>query len=302
MAPLAVVGLPERPPVARGPAEVDVQEGEALARQQQLERLEAAVGLPGRSAVRVDDGRDPLAAALPGRGARPPQGAFDAQAVAGLDGDPLAGGHAARGQAGREDGGAGIGDLARAGAVGGHARDGQQPQVLRPGLALADRRDPGAVGQPADGPPDAVPRRDPLGLRGRGDGARGLGRPSAATLGLRGLAQAAHDQVDQAVVDLDVDDAAAIRRRQRGVPVAPRRLAVLALAVGEDDAVTAIRGAAHDLEPPVGVGHVDQRPVGQPLRAGVVAALARHDLALAGRDVDDRRSARSSGPRAPAGP
>ena len=111
------------------------------------------------------------------------------------------------------------------------------------------------------------------------------------------LAQAAHDQVDQAVVDLDVHDAAAIRRGQRDIPVAPRWLAVLALAVGEDDAVTAIRGAAHDLEPPVGVRHVDQRPVGQPLRAGVVAALASDDLALAGRDVDDRdrEVVRSSG-------
>ncbi len=89
-------------------------------------------------------------------------------------------------------------------------------------------------------------------------------------------------------MDLDVDDAAAVGRGQRDVPVAPRWFAMLALAVGEDDAVAAVRGAAHELEPPVGVRHVDQRPVGQPLRAGVVAALARDDLALAGRDVDDR--------------
>ena len=89
-------------------------------------------------------------------------------------------------------------------------------------------------------------------------------------------------------MDLDVHDAAAIRRRQRDVADAAGWLAVLALPVGEDDPVAAVRRAADDLEPAVGVRHVDERPVGQPAGAGVVAALASDDLARAGRDVDDR--------------
>ena len=39
---------------------------------------------------------------------------------------------------------------------------------------------------------------------------------------------------------------------------------------------------------PLGVGHVDERPVGGPAWPGVVAALAGDDLLRAGRDVDER--------------
>ena len=125
---------------------------------------------------------NPLAAALPGRDARAPQRAFDPQAVARLDRDALARRDAPRCQGRPEDGRPGVGDLPRACAVRRDPRDGQQPQVLRPRLALADGRQPRPVRQPADGPPDAIPGRDPLRLRRRRDGSRGLGRTPATAL------------------------------------------------------------------------------------------------------------------------
>ena len=57
------------------------------------------------------------------------------------------------------------------------------------------------------------------------------------------------DEVDQPVVDLDVDDAAAVGRGHRGVAEAAGRLAVLALAVGQDDPVATVGRQADDLEP-----------------------------------------------------
>ena len=70
------------------------------------------------------------------------------------------GASAARSTAGIE-----IGHLPRPRSIRRDARDGQQPQVLRRGIALADRGDPGAVREPPDGPPDAVPRIDPAARR-----------------------------------------------------------------------------------------------------------------------------------------
>jgi hypothetical protein len=63
---------------------------------------------------------------------------------------------------------------------------------------------------------------------------------------------------------------------------------VLALPIGQDDAVPTVGGASDDLEPAVRVADVDEGPVGQPLRAGVVAVRTRHDLAVPARDIDDR--------------
>ena len=45
----------------------------------------------------------------------------------------------------------------------------------------------------------------------------------------------------------------AIGRRERDVASIARRLAVLALAIGQDHAVATVGRAAHDLEPAVGV-------------------------------------------------
>ncbi len=64
-----------------------------------------------------------------------------------------------------------------------------------------------------------------------------------------------------------MDEPAAVRRRQRRVADATARLAVLALAGGQHDPVVAVGGPADDLEPAVGVRHVEQRTVGDPARA-----------------------------------
>ena len=164
VAPLVVVGPAEVPAIAGRAAEVDVEERVALLGEQQAERREAPVRLPGRAAVRdrrwSGTRRPPrLPVAVGGRhsvpSTRSPSRAVRAtRSPAGTR--PSA---RARGQHRRPR----IGDLARPRALGGDARDGQQPQVLRAGLALADRRQPGAVGQPADRTPDAVPGRDPDG-------------------------------------------------------------------------------------------------------------------------------------------
>ncbi len=50
--PFVMVRQPERAAVAGGAAEVDVEDREALADEQHLERCEAPIRLPGRAAVR----------------------------------------------------------------------------------------------------------------------------------------------------------------------------------------------------------------------------------------------------------
>ena len=79
------------------------------------------------------------------------------------------------------------------------------------------------------------------------------GRPRPR-FGATAPAQVADDEVLQPVVDLDVDEPGAVRRWQRGVADAAARLAVLALAGGQDDPVVAVGGPPDDLEPAVGVG------------------------------------------------
>ena len=49
----------------------------------------------------------------------------------------------------------------------------------------------------------------------------------------------------------------------------------------------AVGGQANDLEPAVGIGHVEERAVADPATADVDAPLARHDPGLAGGDVDE---------------
>ena len=69
--------------------------------------------------------------------------------------------------------------------------------------------------------------------------------------------------------------------------VPARGVTVLPLPIGQDDPVATVGRAPDDLEPAVRIAHVDDGPV-RPLRAGVVAARTRHDLAVARRDIDDR--------------
>ena len=63
-------------------------------------------------------------------------------------------------------------------------------------------------------------------------------------------------------MDVDVDEAAAVGRRQRRVARAARRLAVLALAGRQDAPLAAVGRQADDLEPAVGVGRVEPAAVG----------------------------------------
>ena len=150
-----------------------------------------------------------------------------------------------------------VGDLARSGVVRGDARDGQQPQVLR---ARSRARRSAATQAPSASQP--TDRQTP---------SHGLIRlPAAAAETVRGVfggrprprfgaappAELADDEVLQPVVDLDVDEPAAVRRRQRRGPDAAAGLAVLALAGGQHDPVVAVGGQPDDLEPAVGVGHV----------------------------------------------
>ena len=77
--------------------------------------------------------------------------------------------------------------------------------------------------------------------------------------------------------------------------------AVLALALGQDDPIVAVGGQPDDLEPAVGVGHEQQRTVGQPARRDIDAPLAGHDARRAGRDVDEGDLRRLLDVRAAAG-
>ena len=83
-------------------------------------------------------------------------------------------------------------------------------------------------------------------------------------------------------------DTAAVGGWQWRIPVGARRLAVLALALGERDLVAAIRRSADDLEPAVLVAEVEERPVGPPARPTIVALRSRDDPALAAGSVDQR--------------
>ena len=79
-------------------------------------------------------------------------------------------------------------------------------------------------------------------------------------------------------MDLDVDEPAAVRRRQRNVTRAATRFAVLALPGGQDDPIVPVGGQPDDLEPAVRVRHEQERAIGHPLGADIAAALAGDDL------------------------
>src|SRR5439155_17035721 len=132
VAPLVVVGVAEVTAVAGRAAEVDVEEREALTGDELLERDPAAIGLPRRATVRVDDGRSARRTALAGRAGRSPQRSLDAPPVARLERDPLARDRPVRSEAEIEDGRHRARDLAAPGIGPRDAARRSEPPVLLP--------------------------------------------------------------------------------------------------------------------------------------------------------------------------
>ena len=272
VAPLVDIRQPERPAVAGRAAEVDVEDGEPLAHEDLLERQPRPEACQVGSAVRIDDRRDPRAAALAGRRGRPhrlpsirrPSRALKTTRSAGT-----------RERRRTEDRGQ-VRSRWRGRAPSAPPGHRQQPEVLRPALALADRRDPRAVGQSsrrlARRRPWVYDPAAPAATAGRGS----LRRPAAAALRRRPR-QRGDDEIADAVLDLDVDEPRAVRRRRAARSrTAAGRLAVLARAGRERRPVAASRRIdPDDLEPAVGVGHEEQVAVGQPARARIPSRRRR---------------------------
>ena len=259
--------------------------GEAVVDEELLERLPGAVRLRGRAAVR--DRRWPGPSAPPRRPVavagrqsvpsrrRPSRAVIVTRSPAGK-----------RGHRRGEDRRQGAGQLARPGAVRGQPGDGQQPQVLRPRLALADGRDPGAIGQPADRPPDARPRLDAVARRGRRGAARLRG--PATALARHVAVEWAHDEVDEPVVDPRDGRRVARRARQRLEPEQGAGLAVLPGPRCDLRPRRQVRRQPDDLEPAVGVRDEDEPAVGQPADAALPGgAVADHPFRAVG-DRHDR--------------
>ena len=169
--------------------------------------------------------------------------------------------------AGAEDRRQRVGDLARPGIVRGDARNGEQPEVLRLRLAFADRRDPGAVGQPADRPPDAVPGIDPSpaeaaetvrGVFGGRPRPRFGGAPAASSPTSRSWRPSWTSMWTNRLPSGEGSGAE---------PTPPPGSPCSRSPLGQDDPIVAIGGQPDDLEPAVGIGHEEQRPVGQPAGA-----------------------------------
>src|SRR5262249_40173455 len=81
-------------------------------------------------------------------------------------------------------------------------------------------------------------------------------RAGTARLDGRGARDRCDDEIDQAVVDVVVDEPAAVGGRQRGIAEAARRLAVLAVAAREHGPRLAVGREPDDLEPAARVGEV----------------------------------------------
>ena len=290
VAPLAVVGTPELAPVAGRAAVVHLQVGESLADEVEPEWPEGSIRLVGGAAMGADDRRDALATALARRPDGPPQVAFDPEPVSGRERDALGRRHATGGQGRTDDRRERGRHLAGTRVIRRDARHRQQPQVLRSRLALADRRNPSAVGEPADLSPDAVPGVDPLAGGRRAERPGRLRGSTSTALRRRFAVECPDHQVHEAVVDLDVDEARPVRRRIGLEPDATAELdrvdAVLAFTRREHDPVTPIGRQPHDVGPAVGVGHEQDRTVGQPARERVETGLAGDRSLGAGCDVD----------------
>ncbi len=89
-------------------------------------------------------------------------------------------------------------------------------------------------------------------------------------------------------MDLDVDEPAAVGRRQRHVTDSAAGLAVFALSGRQDDSVVPVGGEADHLEPAAGVGEVQDRAVREPSGTNVVRVGAGHHAPGSSRDLDDR--------------
>ena len=132
MAPLPVVGTPERAPVAGRAAVVHLEVCESLTDKVEPEWPEGSVRLVGGAAMGAHDGRNALATTLARRACGPPQVAFDPEPVS-------TGEHDAPVPAAP---GADVNDRRSEFVPGGDARPPadsrhrQQPQVLRSRLAL----------------------------------------------------------------------------------------------------------------------------------------------------------------------
>ena len=189
------------------------------------------------------------------------------ESVARRERDPLGRGTRAGRQRRAEHGRHRIGHLARP-----RVRPGRRPgRAAATGPAARISRSPIAATQaPSASQPTA--RQTPshglirLPVGRRADGPGRLRRAAAAALGRLRPAELADEQVLQAVVDLDVDEPAAVRRRQRSVTGAAAGFAVLALPGGQDDPIVPVGGQPDDLEPAVRVRHEQQRAIGQPAR------------------------------------
>ncbi len=181
------------------------------------------------------------------------QGPSDPQTVPGVEGDARSRGEMGGVHYGRQR----VSELARLGPLGGSLRHGQKPQVLRLAFSRAHGQEGRRVRQPADGDPHALERVDDR-------------RPRGGVIG-----QVRDQQIDQAIVDLGVGEALAVRRGQRHVAPAAARLAVLALSRGEDGSLRAVGRDADGLEPTV-VVRDQQQPgaVRQPARTRLPGRLA----------------------------
>ena len=89
-------------------------------------------------------------------------------------------------------------------------------------------------------------------------------------------------------MDLDIDEAAAVGRGERGIPDAAARLPMLALPGRQDDPIVPVGGQADDLEPAVGIRGEEERSIRQPASTDIDTLLARHDPRHPARDLDDR--------------
>ena len=292
--PLPVVGVAEGPAVAGRAAEVDVEEREAGVDEQELERRERAVRLPGRAAMRVEDRRDAAAGALAGRTGRSPQAALDAEPVASGELDPFPGG-AGRGQPRRRTAGANS-----------VTWRGRAPSGATPGTGSSQRswgrvsRSPIAASQaPSASQPTA--RQTPshgeiLVPAGGGHGSGRLRWPAAAALGRRAPATSRTtrsirpSRTSTCTKRVPSGDGSGTFRAS----LLAGRLAVLALAIGQDEPVPPVGERRTTWNQP-SASVTYQREPSAPQRAGVVAALAGDDLDGAGRDVDERDLGRSRG-------
>ena len=275
--------------VAGRAAEVDVEDGEALADEDLLERQPDAEALArsGRRGGRrrrapAAPPRLPVAAAGRNRlpSMRRPSRAVNATRSA-----------SRRSRAGRRTAGRLSVTWRGRDPSGATPRDGQQPEVLR-SRARSRRSPPPRPRRPSSRPPARRPAHGSIRTPGAGavTGPRVLRRPARGRAWPAAAAERRDDEVARPVVDLDVDEAAsrpatAAGRSRSRRPARRARAAPVVRSVRSRQR----RIEPDDLEPAVGVGQEEQPAVGQPARAALPGrARRRSACSVAGRDVDHR--------------